>query len=181
MKNNKLILVISVFLLSIFLTGCFSVNTNFKRVRNQLFESLDLQYEREIEFAVGPAGLLFAGMIVKFSDADPMADDVVRQISRVQVGIYNNKHNDEFDASFSSLTDLVDHMADKDWECIVRSKNSRELTYVFVKYDEDFLNQIFVVNMNDRELVLAEVNGDLAEVAQIAIREKGLNIERIDS
>jgi hypothetical protein len=142
---------------------------------------MDLQYEREIEFAVGPAGLLLAGMVIKFSDADEIADDIVRQISRVQVGIYNNKPGSEFDASFSSMTEMIDMMSDKEWECIVRSKSSRELTYVFVKYDEDFLNQIFVINLNDREMILTEVNGDLAEVVEIAIREKGLNIERIDS
>ena len=181
MKSNKLIPVITVLLLTQFLTGCFSVNTNFKQIRNHLFESMDLQYEREIEFAVGPAGLLFAGMVIKFSDADPMADDVVRQISRVQVGIYNNESGDEFDASFSSLKGLVDIMSDKDWECIVRTKSRYEMTSVFVRYDGDFLNQIFVVTLNDKELILVEVNGDLAEIAEIAIREKGFNIERIDS
>ena len=55
------------------------------------------------------------------------------------------------------------------------------MRFVGVQRDDDFLNQIFVVTLNDRELVLTEVNGDLAEVVEIAIREKGLNIERIDS
>ncbi len=181
MKTKRITLVISLFLITVMLTGCFSVNTNFKRIRNHLFDTMDLQYEREIEFAVGPAGLLLAGMVIRFSDADPMADDVVRQISRVQVGIYENRQSGDSDWSFSSLTELVDIMSEKDWECIVRSKNSHELTSVFVKYEDDFLNQIFVVTLNDRELILAEVNGDLAEVVQIAIREKGFNIERIDS
>ena len=181
MKTNRLKLVISLFLIAVMLTGCFSVNTNFKRIRNHLFENMDLQYDRDIEFAVGPAGLLLAGMVIRFSDADEMADDIVRQISRVQVGIYNNKPGNEFDGTFSSLSDLVDIMSDDDWECIVRSKNSHELTSVFIKYEDDFLNQIFVVTLNEKELVLAEVNGDLAEMVQIAIREKGFNIERIDS
>jgi hypothetical protein len=142
---------------------------------------MELNYDREIEFAVGPAGLLLAGMVIKFSDSDEIADDIIRQISRVQIGIYNNDHGNDFDWSFSSLTELVDVMSDKDWECIVRSKNSNELTSVFVKYEDDFLNQIFVVTLNEQEMILAEVNGDLAEVVEIAIREKGFNVERIDS
>ena len=181
MKIKKITLVISILLIATFLTGCFSVNTNFKRIRNHLFESMELQYEREIEFAVGPAGLLLAGMVIKFSDADEIADDIVGQISRVQIGIYNNDEGNDFDWSFSSLTELVDIMSEKDWECIVRSKSSNEFTSVFVKYDEDFLNQICVVTLNEREMILAEVNGDLAEVVEIAIREKGFNVERIGS
>jgi len=181
MKTKKLTLVIAILLISTFLTGCFSVNANFKKIRNHLFDSMELQYEREIEFAVGPAGLMLAGMVIKFSDSDEIADDIVRQISRVQVGIYNNDKGSNFDWSFSSLTSLAETMSDEDWECIVRSKDSNELTAVFVKYEDDILNQIFVVNINSREMVLAEVNGDLAEVVEIAIREKGFNIERIDS
>ena len=181
MKTKKITLVISVLLMSTFLTGCFSVNTNFKRIRNHLFENMELQYERDIEFAVGPAGLLLAGMVIKFSDTDEIADDILAQISRVQIGIYNSYKGNEFDLSFSSLTELVKIMSEKEWECIVRSKSSNELTAVFVKYDEDFLNQIFVVTLNEKEMVLAEVNGDLAEVVEIAIREKGFNVERVDS
>lgn len=181
MKSINLKLVLTVFLISVFLTGCFSVNTNFKRIRNHLFDSMDMRYEREIEFAVGSAGLLLAGMVIRFSDTDEIADDIVGQITRVQVGIYNNTNRDEFDGSFNSLTELVEVMSDKDWECIVRSKSNYELTSVFVKYDDDFLNQLFVVTISDREMILAEVHGDLAEVVEIAIREKGLNIERVDS
>lgn len=178
MKTKKLTLIISILLIATFLTGCFSVNTNFKRIRNHLFENMDLKYERDIEFAVGPAGLFLAGMVIKFSDSDKIADDIVGRISRVQIGIYNNKESNIFDWSYSSLTDLVDVMSDKDWECIVRSKSSNELTAVFVKYEEDSLNQIFVVTLNEKEMILAEVNGDLAEVVELAIREKGFNIER---
>ena len=95
---------------------------------------------------------------------------------------YINKENQIWSVKpDATIFEALKIMSEKEWECIVRSKSSNELTAVFVKYDEDFLNQIFVVTLNEKEMVLAEVNGDLAEVVEIAIREKGFNVERVDS
>lgn len=177
MNLKKIFLSIMLVILILNMTGCFGVNSSFRRIRNHIFDNMSIDYKKEFEFSVGPAGLLLAGMVVRFAETEEPIDDIIGEISRVQVGVYNNIDNDSEFGNFESLIRLTNLMADADWECIVRSKSSREITAVFVKYDEDILNQLFVVAMDKREMVLVEVHGDLGKVIEIAIREKGLKFE----
>ncbi|MCF6269937.1 MAG: hypothetical protein L3J41_09510 [Melioribacteraceae bacterium] len=46
---------------------------------------------------------------------------------------------------------------------------------IFVRVHNDELNQLFIISVNNEEVVLVEVLGNLHKVIEIAIREKGLD------
>ena len=48
---------------------------------------------------------------------------------------------------------------------------------VFIKEKDEELNQLCIISFDGSEMVLVEVHGDLEEIVEIVIREKGLNFE----
>ena len=66
-------------------------------------------------------------------------------------------------------------MAENGWDHIVRTVDRDEMAMVFIKSDYiETIEELFVIALNDDELVMAELRGDLGEVVNIAIRENGL-------
>lgn len=160
------------------LTGCIGVNTEFRKIRNHIFDKMDLDYNKQFEFAVGPAGLLLVGMFVSLADTDEPIDEVLRRVSRVQVGVYDRNKINLFHADYSDLKSFTDVMSENGWVYIVRSVQPDGLTAVFVRGDADEeFNQLFVIAVEDDEMVLVEIHGDLEKIIEIAIREKGLHFE----
>jgi hypothetical protein len=171
-------LLIIIMLASLVLTGCIGVNGGFRNIRNHILNNMSANYEKEIEFSVGSGGIFLASMFIGFADIEENVDDMLRQISSVQIGIYKNESGEVIKNDFSVLKSLSDKMEEKGWTFIVRSIDNDELAAVFVNNNsEDELTQVFVVALHDEELVLAEIHGDLGDLIDIAIREHGLNFE----
>lgn len=178
MKNKISLIIITLVLANFLLSGCIGVNRGFKSLRNHIVENVDGDYERVIEFSVGPAGILLASMFVSFADTEENIDDMLRQVSRVQVSIYEKKGNGSSNPSMSLLCSLSKRLEDRGWQYLVRSVDGDEMVGVFIRSDEpEELNQIFVVALSDKELVMTEVLGDLDDLIEIAIRQHGLDFD----
>ena len=67
------------------------------------------------------------------------------------------------------------------WEFIVRSVNRDELTAVFVKQNNERINQLYIIAVTNEEMVLVEVHGNIDELVAIAIREKGLKFDVVSN
>lgn len=89
MKSIKYI--IAILASSILFSGCISVDGYFKNVRDKVFSSVNGDFQREVEFAVGPAVLTLSSIAVSISDAPEITDDMLRKIERVQIGVYKNR------------------------------------------------------------------------------------------
>ena len=176
MKTNKVKIILRLLAASLLLTGCFSVDGYFKKMRNTVLNGIDGDYKREIEFGIGAAGLALSSYAVSFSDANDYADDMIRKIDRVQVGIYKTRDYEK--PKFSTLKAVTSDLKDEGYEFIVRSVDHDEMTAVMVKNEHDNrLKEMFIVTLNDEELVLVQVFGDLDKLIEIALRENGLNVE----
>ncbi len=69
-------------------SGCINVNNNFKQTSNELIHEFGNDYHREVEISAGPFMINVASWVVNFSQDDEMIDDLMRQVSNVQVGVY---------------------------------------------------------------------------------------------
>ncbi|MCW8812561.1 MAG: DUF4252 domain-containing protein, partial [Chlorobium sp.] len=77
----------------------------------------------------------------------------------------------------NTLRHIEDKMFQSGWKSIIRSSDNGELTAVYVRKNRaETLDRMFVINLEDDELVLVDVKGDLKEVIATAIREKGMKI-----
>lgn len=181
MNGKRVKVIISALLLAVFLSSCIGVNRNFRNVRNDLLDQLDAKYTKEVEFSVGGGTLLFASLVAGIADVehegrDIPADKILRQIDRVQIGVYTRKY-DHIGKRKSSKKNYVNNLAaemrENGWENIVKTVDNNEVVAVFVRFDEDYeeLRQLFVVAAERSEVVLVEVTGDLNDVIDIALQE----------
>ncbi len=167
MKNKKF-LVSAVLILSAFLlTGCFGINFRFANIRNTLIEDLDCRFNKEIEFSVGPVGIMFAGAFVRFTDEDIELEEILDGISRVQVGVYKPLDFIGDDLSLSVPDDLNRDLSDNGWKSIVKSTGGGELTGIYIKYNHEKPVSMLIVSLTQKELVIAEVTGDLEKISEV--------------
>jgi len=181
MKLKRSLSILLLLTVSISLTGCFGVRRSFKKMRAYVFENTNIEYKKQIEFGVGAGGLMLAGMFVKLADTDEPIDKLLGQISDVQIGIYDNEKNVEFNADYKSLKNITNIMERAGWEFIVRTVNRHELTAVFVKQKDERINQLYIIAVTNEEMVLVEIHGNIDELVAIAIREKGLKFDVVSN
>lgn len=175
MKTIKTIVLIIA--AAILLSGCIAVDGYFKNMRNKVLSNVEGEFHKEIEFSVGAAAITLSSMAIHFSDAPEFTDDLLRKITRVQIGVYKNYDWSNFKPNMKSLKLLSDDLRDDDYEYIVRSINRDEVVLVCVKNDEEKIREMFVVAASKDDLVMTQIFGNLNELMEIAIREQGLDVQ----
>jgi len=69
-------------------------------------------------------------------------------------------------------------MLQNGWKSIVIACDGDELSGIYIrKNTNEILDRLYVISLNNDELVLVEVEGDLKEVIATVIREKGLKVD----
>ena len=174
MKAKHFIIPLIIGLSALTFTGCFGVDRDFVKVKSMVMNSVDGDFHKDVEFSVGSVGLSFARLVVSIDDNDEDAKMILKNISGAQIGVYKKNHyaSDEF--KFSLLKDLDKKMLDDDWCGIVKHVDGNELTGVYVKYEDDEINQVYVINIDNEDLTIVRVEGDLENLIEYAIKEKGL-------
>jgi len=162
---------------SFLLSGCIAVDGYFKNVRNKVFESVEGDFHREVEFSLGAAAITLSTVAVSLSDAPDFTDDMLRKIHRVQIGVYENRDWRSYKPNFTSLREITTDLKDDGYEFIVRTVNNNEMAAVMVKSDNNRVKEMFVVAVNNEELIMTQIFGDLDELIEIVLREEGLNVK----
>ena len=175
MKNK--IYLLPILLLPLFLNGCLGINEEFENVRDVVLLSFGNDYKSEFQFSVGSVGVTVSSWVIGASLDDDMASKILDDVSSVQVGVYK-KLKGTNPAGFRILSDIEPDMQASGWKSIIRSSTDNELTAIYVRNDkEELLNRLFVISLEDDELVLVEVEGDLRKAMTNIIREKGMDID----
>ena len=179
MNSKKIKFVMSILLVALLFTGCIGVDRGFRSIRDYVLDPSNNNFEKEFEFSFGSVSVTMAELVLNFADVEEPVEEILSEISNVQVGIYKNNSDVIIEPSLEEAKFLTTKMKKAGWDCIVRSVDRNEMTAVFVKAHDDELNRLFVISVNDDEVVLAEVLGNLHKVIEIAIREKGLDFAKI--
>ena len=178
MKTSRIFIYFIIFFLLILLTGCIGVNKQFSEVKDKIMGELGNDYKTEFQFSVGSAAITISSWFVDLSANEEYIDEMMREISSVQVGIYDKVEGSHATANFGTLQSIDEEMNNKGWKYIVRSVEDNELTAIYLSDDpEEILNKMYVINLSDEELVIIEVNGDLKKVISYAIEEKEFNVK----
>jgi hypothetical protein len=178
MKIKRFLALGLIVLVSLSFTGCLGVNGEFRTVRNHVLRNIDMDVNRNIELSIGPALISFASLFVSFAETDEPVDEMMRQVKRVQVGVYEVQEVYDAKVSSSVVTELTDLMSEKGWKYIVKSRDRNEIATVFVRSEEvDELSEMFVVAVSDQEVVFVHIEGELEDLIEIAVREHGLGIQ----
>jgi len=175
-KTNFIILLaISVIIL---LPGCIGVNRQFSEVKDRIIGKLGDEYKTEFQFSVGSVGITISSWFIDFAAREEYVDDMMREISSVQVGVYNRVEGSDTKADYSTLESINEEMDSRGWKYIVRFVDGDELTAIYISAERDaMLKKMYLINMNKDELVIIEVNGDLKKVISYVIEEKSFKIK----
>jgi len=176
-KTSRIFRFIITFFLLILFTGCIGVNRQFGEIKDKILRDLENDYKTEFQFSVGSAAITISSWFVDLAVNEEYIDDMIREISSVQVGVYNKIEGSDARADFSTLKSIDKEMNSKGWKYIVRSIESDELTAIYISAEpEEILNSMYVIILSDKELVIIEVNGDLKKVLSYAIEARNFKV-----
>ena len=145
-------------------------------MRDEIIKNFGGEYKSEVQFSVGSIGISVSSWLVDANADEDIAADILDDISSVQIGIYKKLKESNL-PDINTLRDIEDKMFQSGWKTIVRSSDNGKLTAVYVRTNHaEKLDRMFVINLEDDELVLVDVEGDLNEVIATVIREKGMKV-----
>ena len=176
MKTSGISIYVVTFFFLITLTGCIGVNRQFSEIKDKIIGGLENNYKTEFQFSIGSSAITISSWFVDLAADEEYIDEMMREISSVQVGIYNRLEAAYTRPNMGMLQSIDEEMSMKGWKYIVRSVDNNELTAIYLSDDPgDTLNKMYLIHLSDDKLVIIEVNGDLKKVIAYAIEERHLN------
>jgi hypothetical protein len=160
--------------LPFFLNGCIGIDHEFEEIRDEVIKKFGGEYKSEVQFSIGNVGISVSSWIADVAADEDLAADILDDVSSVQVGVYKKLRGTN-SRDINALRDIEDKMSQSGWKSIVKSSEDGELTGIYIRKNHaEILDRMFVINLDDNELVLVDVQGDLKEAITTAIREKGI-------
>jgi hypothetical protein len=178
MKKKKLLLALALILLMLTNTGCIGVNKNFKFLRNQVFENLDSNFDKTIEFSIGKSAFLFLSNFIDVDDEESEnIKNMLKDVSHISIGIYERDNKNEIaNSKFPQklLSRISQNLEVEDWESIVKVNSNDETIGIYVKEnDSEEINEMFAVILSDNEMVMLDLNGNLNSLTEQVIEQQG--------
>lgn len=130
-----------------------------KEIQDQIPGS---HFEREFAISLGPISLGLARTITKMvpdEDAN-MASGYLKEIKNVKVAVYD-AYDIPRDFELKTPWRLERLLEEEDWEMAVKVREDGESVWVLYREDSDTVRELFVVVLNDDELVLVKAEGRL--------------------
>lgn len=178
-RINRLIILPLSAVVILGLTGCFGVNSKFKKVRDVVLDHHQLSYKVETEFGVGGFWLSIARRIVAMSD-DPDAREAkvfLDSISSVQVGSYRLEESlvKSGKADYESVNSFIGYMNGQSYDSLVRNYYSDGFSLILVGWGNSSsrkVREVLIVNLTESELSIVQVRGDIDEMVEFIARER---------
>ena len=172
--GKKLILIILSGLL-LYCTGC-KTSAEFNHIENSIRNEISpANLDTDFKFSIG-----WLSKRIACSFMDDEADVYLKEIKKVQVGIYKISNSDRSD-SFRIPDNVKQCMLNKGWEpfVYVRDKGGENVSIYFRQLSEEVAS-IYVIALEPRELVIVEFSGKLNKILEKTICEHHLaGMERL--
>ena len=167
-KIGMLVLALAVPLL---LGGCFRARQLEAIAADIAFQHPEARFDREFSVSLGAFSLGLVKFGAGFVEEGREARKYMTGISKVQVAVYKVSR-------LSSLEDLempevLSDLLDDDWEVVVKSNQDDERVWILYREDDDVIRDINMTVLDDEELVLLHVSGELNALLEAVVRDHG--------
>jgi hypothetical protein len=125
-------------------------------------------FDKNVELSFGPVILTFARVATSFIPGAREARPYLRGVSRVQVAVYDSHLHAMEDVH---MPKRLQSLIDDGWETAVRVRDAREAVWLLYRPDGEKVREIFVVVLNDDQLVLVKARGNLERLLAAAMDE----------
>lgn len=154
-------------------SGCLWA-PDLDRVRKDLEKQMPgVEFDRRIALSLGPVALTLVRGALSLATDSPDTREVagyMRDIHSVGVAVYT-AHDVPGDLDLrlpKALEKLVDGGG---WEIVVKTREDGEAVWVLCMMDGDTIKGLYVVALDEEELVLVRAKGRLEEMFKKAIRD----------
>jgi len=150
--------------------GCFWA-PELSSIRRDIQDQLPgASFEKNVELSFGPAAIACARLVTGLVPGAREARPWLRNVSRVQVGVY--------DAHIGSAAELrmprkLQSLIDDGWETAIRVRDDDQAVWVLYRADEESIREVFIVVLDDEELVIIKAKGRLERIVAAALDEAG--------
>jgi len=156
--------------LSLSVSGCLWA-PDLDRIRKDIEKQIPgATFDREIALSLGPVALTLVRGALSLSPDARQAGGYVRDVRSVEVAVYTARNLPaDFDVR---LPDALRRLVEKNgWEVAVKTRDGGEAVWILCKEDGGAIDGIYVVALDEDELVLVRANGRIDEIFKKAIRE----------
>ena len=157
-------------LLCLPLTGCF-FSREIGQTRRDIERAYpDLQLRKQIVLNLGPLSLRTLGWFTNLAPEKEgdMAARYLKDISRVKVGVFRSDNPAELERLNISRFGF-----EKDWTVAVKTRNEDARVWVLYREDAKTLKDLYVVVLDEEQLVLARVHGRLQRLVTRIMEDHG--------
>lgn len=159
-----------VFALSISATGCI-YSREISRTRRVIEDEIPgSQFDRQMVLSIGSGTLRTATWLTSLIPDEDL--DEVRQylddVERIKVGIYDTEALPEVGPGGApGLSEMVE----RGWEVAVRVRDERDRVWLMYRSHRDRIRSLFVIVLNEDNLVIARVEGHLDRILERAMAD----------
>jgi hypothetical protein len=126
-------------------------------------------FDREVSVSVGPGGIALARAVASFVPGAGEARTWLKDVSRVQVAVYDVNYDGW--ARNVPTPSRVSELLDDGWELAARVREPDQSVWVLCRVDDESVRELFVVSLDQRELVLVKVKGRLERLIARALTD----------
>jgi hypothetical protein len=160
------------------LPACIDINKEFSEVTDRIISNMGDDYKTEFQFSVGEVGITVSSWFIDFAANEEYVDEMMREISSVQVGVYKRLEGSDRKEAQRTLESIDEEMSSRGWRYLVRNIENDELTTIYISEDPALLlKKMYVVKLHDNELIIVEINGDLKKVISYAVEERHFKVK----
>ncbi len=127
-------------------------------------------FDKEMSIAIGPGAIALARGVASFIPPAQEARAWLKDVSRVEIAVYDVQR--EGPAGRIETPPRIRAMVDEGWELAARVRERDESTWVLYRIDDDSVRELFVLSLDDHELVMVKVKGRLERVLARALSER---------
>lgn len=177
MKTLSKILILSAFL-GLICTGC--TNSEFNLIERSIQHQIrPADMKTQFKCSFGPLSMSTIRGIVSLTDADDVAKQQLKNIRKVQVGVYELSKKDDEAIELSVPGQVIDKLQKSGWELLVRVKERDESVVILFKELKRGKVSLYVVSLDYDEVVIVEVVGNLDHILDEALKEKHRDIKEL--
>lgn len=177
MPKNALTRLTIVLLLAVLCSGCaFNARTLSGTAYDLEREIPGAQFDAEFQLTLGRVSLGLAKKIVNLAVDEEEEDEIafLRKIKRVEMATYETRRLPELPSDMSFPGDRT--LRKKGWNVIVSTTADDGASWVYMREKNGRPHELMVAALDDDELVLIKVRGDLRSMVEQVLDENVVDV-----
>jgi hypothetical protein len=156
----------------------FVTAPDLDRLRKDFEEQIPgVEFEKEVTLSLGPIALFAVKSVLKAAGVENEVSDYLGGLRRVRLAVYESRNlPPKFDVRFPKS--LRQRLERGDWHLVVKVREAGDAAWVFCRQKGDSVDGIYVVALDENELVLVRADGRLERALMKAIHDNARTGDR---